>query len=100
MNRNRMYEYLEEIGMYSIFVSHGQNYKGRRKYYHTEFRPNREMHKDRFTIVTDWGYIRGCSSIHLCMRELVVESDFGHCKINMFYKNIEKFEVRLEDIDE
>ena len=101
-NRNRMYDYLDEIeGLYPLKISHGGvtvDY-GRKRFYHTEFRIDANTDAKSFTIVTDWGYIRGCTSIHLCRNELVVESDFGNCKINMYYKNIEKFEVRIDELE-
>lgn len=99
MNRNQMYVYLDELGLYPCTIAHGKRSNGKMKYYHTEFRLN-ERNQQSMTIITDWGYIRGCTSIHLCTNELVVESDFGRCKINIYYKNIEKFEVRVEEIEE
>lgn len=85
MNRNVMYDYLKSIGMYSVFH--------RRKHgYHTEFRLNNPNQKDA-TIYTDWGYIRHMRSIHLCANEMVIESEWSDMKINMYYKDISKFEV-------
>ena len=99
MNRNQMYLYLKDKGMYPCSIYRGKRSNGKGKFYHTEFRLNQETQQS-ITIITDWGYIRGCTSIHLCTNELVVESDYGQCKINIYYKNIEKFEVRVEEIEE
>ncbi len=89
MNRNIMYEYLLSMGMYKIF-----RWKDDRKSYHTEFRLNEGQIDCK--ILTDWGYIRHVESIHLCKNELVIESRFSDMKVNMFYRNIEKFEVEIE----
>ena len=88
MNRNMMYEYLKSLGMYGIFHRH--------KYgYHTEFRLNQEENQYDATIKTDWGYIRHIYSIHLCANEIVIEAHFSDMKINMFYKDINTFEVSI-----
>lgn len=91
MNRNMMYEYLLSLKMYKIF-----RWADDRKSYHTEFRLNNDENQTDCTIFTDWGFIRHVDSIHLCKNEIVIESKFSDMKINMFYRNIEKFEVKIE----
>ena len=88
MNRNVMYNYLKEIGLYPIFVHHESG-----KSYHVEFRTQQQH---TYSIIeTDWGYIRRFSSIHLCTDEIVIETQIGEMKVNINYKDIKKFEVRL-----
>jgi len=89
MNRNVMYDYLLSKGLYKIFI-----WADDRKSYHTKFRLN--MGQIDCTIVTDWGYIRHVESIHLCKNEIVIESQYSDMKINIFYKEIKKFEVEIE----
>ena len=91
MNRNTMYEYLLSEGMYKIF-----RWADDRKSYHTEFRPNKSSGQIDCKVVTDWGYIRHVEAIHLCKNELVIESRFSDMKVNIFYKEIKKFEVEIE----
>ena len=89
MNRNQMYEYLESKGMYPIFV---RNKKG----YHAEFRLNKEKNQVDCRVQTDWGYIRHIQSIHLCMKEIVLEGRIDEMKVNINYKDIRNFEVIIE----
>ena len=88
MNRNRMYNYLKSKGMYAIF----QQRKGG---YHVEFRLNHDLNQSDCTVVTDWGYIRHIYSIHLCRDEIVIEAYMDRMKINMYYRDIKKFEVMI-----
>ncbi len=97
MNRNTMYEYLKQVGMYPMV--HWKEVNGKKKNYHVEFVENKNKDKRIYAIRTDWGYIRGCTSIHLCAKEIVIESDYGFTKINMYYKDIKNFEVLYEDDD-
>lgn len=92
MNRNQMYHYLNDIGLYKLI-----HRRSDKKSYHFEFVEDRNSDRKVYAIVTDWGYIRGFTSIHLCMNEIVVESDYGFAKINMFYKHMNKFEVLFDD---
>lgn len=88
MNRNMMYEYLKEKGLYAIFVHRKDG-----KTYHTEFRL--QPHQEECTLITEWGYIRHIYSIHLCQNEIVVESKFGDMKVNIKYSRMEKFEIQI-----
>lgn len=88
MNRNVMYDYLKEKGMYAMFI-----WADDRKSYHTEFRL--QPHQNDCYIITDWGYIRHVQSIHLCMNEVVIVGGFGDLKVNINYKDMQKFEVRI-----
>ena len=92
MNRNQMYDYLKSKGMYPIFV-----WRDNGKSYHTEFRLNNDKNQTDCMIVTDWGYIRHIYSIHLCADEIVIEAYMDRMKINIYYKDIEKFEVKIEE---
>ena len=96
MNRNVMYQYLKSVGMYPVMHRNSET-KG--KTYHIEFVEDRNKEKRIYAIKTDWGYIRGFTSIHLCTNEIVVESDYGFAKINMYYKDINTFEVLFDDDD-
>ena len=90
MNRNLMYHYLkEEVGMYPVF-----NHIDRKSYY-TEFRlqPNQTP----IHILTDWGYIKGFSSIALCVNEVVIMSMYENTRIFIEYKSIKRFEVVIEE---
>lgn len=100
MNRNQMYNYLKSLGMKPIIHRRGK--KGvKHRSYHVEFVIDREnINQTIRMIMTDWGYIRGFQSIHLCKEEIVVVSDYGTGKINMYYKDINKFEVIIDEIDE
>lgn len=89
MNRNVMYNYLKELGMYAVF------HRGE-KGYHAEFRLNYDYDQEDATILTDWGYIRHIYSIHLCSDEIVIQSKYSDMKINMYYKDITKFEVIIQ----
>ena len=99
MNRNQMYIYLKDIGMYPIARWRDSKRKTHPKY-HIEFVVDKESNMVLDSIVTDWGYIRGFNRIHLFRDELVLESDHEFCKINIKYRNIEKFEVRLFEDEE
>ena len=90
MNRNQMYDYLKSKGMYAIF-----RWADDGKSYHAEFRLNNGQ--TDCTIITDWGYIRHIYSIHLCMNEIVIEAYMDRMKININYKDIENFEVIIEE---
>lgn len=93
MNRNVMYNYLKEVGLYSIF-----RWADDRKSYHTEFRTGYGQYCE---MLFSFGYIRNVRSIHLCSSEIVVEG-LNDMKINIYYKDIDddKFEVRLMEDDE
>ena len=88
MNRNTVYDYLKSKGMYGIFV-----WADNRKSYHTEFRLNNGQ--GDCWIYFDWGYIRHVESIHLCQKEMVIESKYSDMKVNVFYKDIKNFEVKI-----
>ena len=90
MNRNVMYKYLKQIGLYGIF-----RWADDRKSYHTEFVVGYDQYCE---IVFSFGYIRNVKSIHLCSSEIVVEGN-NDMKINIYYKDIvdDKFEVRLSE---
>lgn len=90
MNRNQLYHYLKEKGLYGIF-------RRRKNGYHVEFCENAESDYGIYRILTDWGYIRGVERIHLCTNEVVIESKYGFGKVNIFYKDMDKFEVELYD---
>lgn len=95
MNRNTMYYYLKEKGLYSI-----RRWSDDRNRYHTEFRPNRELDQKNITIKFDWGYVRNVKYIWLYASEIVLEGAISDLKINVNYRDIEKFEVDIEYEDE
>ena len=88
-----MYDYLKSIGLFPVMHRRGK--KKKHRIYHIEF--TTDYHKNQIIeyIYTDWGYIRGAESIHLCQNEIVIES--FHTKININYKDIDKFEVYLAE---
>lgn len=89
MNRNQMYNYLKELGMYPIIVRHN------RKSYHMEFRPNKELNQTDCDIKTDWGYLKGIESIHLFQYGIVLYSKYELCEIYILYNTIKTFEVSV-----
>lgn len=90
-----MYHYLKSLGLYPVKVT--GRYK-RKKQYHVEFRENRKYPERKLqAVITDWGYVRGVFSIHLCLDEVVLESEYGDCKINIYYKSMGKFEVIYDE---
>ena len=91
-----MYIYLKSLGMRPMMRWRGPKHR----FYHTEFVPERTSNQTINMIILDWGYVRGFQSIHLCKNEIVIESDYGNAKINMNYKDINKFEVIIDEIDE
>jgi hypothetical protein len=91
-----MYHYLKDKGLFPLIH---RNSKTRGKTYHIEFVEDKYKDKKIYAIKTDWGYIRGFDSIHLCANEVVIVSDYGFAKINMYYKNINTFEVLFDDDD-
>ena len=82
MNRNMMYNYLKEIGMYPVMHWHTLD-----KGYHVEFVENHDTDEVIDVIVTDWGCITGVSSIHLCINDIVIVVAKG-CKVYLRYKDI------------
>ena len=86
-----MYNYLREKGMYSI-----TRWSDDRKRYHMEFRLNEAESQKDCTVFLDWGYIRHIKYIWLCTSEIVLEGAISDMKININYRNIEKFEVEIE----
>ena len=46
-------------------------------------------------LITDWGYIRHIDAFYLCKDEVVIEAKYSDMKVNMKYKSIEKFDVRV-----
>lgn len=93
MNRNQMYNYLKEI---ELFPKVHWGDRG----YHVEFVEDTSKNYEITGIVFDWGFVRGVDSIHLCADEIVIECKFGFGKINVYYKNIDKFEVKMIEKDE
>lgn len=93
MNRNQMYDYLKGLGLVPLF--HWSDFG-----YHTEFVADAKKNEMMESVIFDWGYVRGFDSIHLCANEIVIECRHGFGKINVYYKDINKFEVRLMDRDE
>lgn len=98
MNRNQMYTYLKEIGL--IPLIHHRGRKHRQPVYHMEFVEDKESSLRIDSIITDWGYISGFNRINLYAREIALESNIDFCKININYKDINKFEVVMFDEDE
>lgn len=99
MNRNQMYNYLKDIGMYPIMRWRDPS-KKRHPKYHIEFVVDRNSNLYIDSIVTDWGYLRGFNRIHLCRDEVVLESDFESAKVNIKYNKMNKFEVRIFEREE
>ena len=98
MNRNQMYQYLKEIGLYPVM--HRRGPKKKHRMYHIEFVPDKNKNHRISHILTDWGYIEGFEHIHLYANEVALESNYEFCKININYRDIEKFEVVMFDEDE
>lgn len=92
MNRDEMYRLLKEHGMYPVMI-----WADNRKSYHIRFDLNRNRDQHDCMILTEWGYIRHIVSIHLCTSEIVLEAEYGRMKVNIYYRNIDKFEVRIEE---
>lgn len=100
MNRNQLYNYLVDLGLKRLIKHHyGKKFNGHYAY-HTEFVPDMNTSMRIESIITDWGYIRGVNRIYICRNEIVLASDYDSCKINMNYKDIKKFEVRMYDENE
>lgn len=95
MNRNVMYHYLTDLGLYSI-----RRWSDDRHRYHTEFVMDRDSNQTDITIIFDWGYVRHVRYIWLCNSEIVIQGGLSDLKINVNYRDIEKFEVRIEYDDE
>ena len=87
MNRNKMYDYLKETGMKSLFYRKGKGY-------YVKFVLNLYIKYSQI-IINDM-YIRDFYSISLCTNEIVVRDEMDKMKINIKYKDIEKFEVLFE----
>lgn len=92
-----MYEYLKGIGLHPVM--HRRGPKKRHRIYHIEFTPDYREDYWIERIITDWGYLRGFNRIHLCLNEIVLENGMG-AKVNINYKDINKFEVVLEEDEE
>ena len=90
MNRNTMYDCLFAKG-----IKTSRQYIGRGYHIIFNIEPNQEC-----DIVFDWGYIRGVQSIRLFTNECVIESRWEDMKVNVYYKDIDKFEVRLYEEQE
>lgn len=93
MNRNQLYDYLTSLGLFPLFIWRDK------KSYHVEFRNNADSDEKIGAIVTDWGYITGVDSIHLFTNELAVTCGYEMGQINMYYSKLDKFEVRMEEIE-
>lgn len=94
-----MYDYLKEIGLYPSKIWRDASRK-RHPRYHMVFGENKDNNLRIDSIITDWGYLRGFDTIYLCANEVVIESPFESCKVNIKYNEINKFEVILVDKDE
>lgn len=92
-----MYELLKDLGMKPLFYG---NKKGKKPKYYTKFTLDQESEQRDCLIETDWGYIRHVHSINLCQDEVVIESKYSDMKVNMYYKDIEKFDARIYYDDE
>lgn len=85
MNRNMMYNLLNETDLVSRFI-----YYKNRKGYHTRFRyENWEI----FNIDLGCCYVRGVCEIALCTNEIVLLSKYDGMKVNIKYSNIMKVEI-------
>ena len=87
-----MYDYLKDMGMFPLMRG---KVGGRKKKYYVSFVIDKDSDYTDCLIVTDWGYIRHVDAINLCANEIVIEAKYSDMKININYKDIDKFEVKL-----
>ena len=90
MNRNVMYEYLESKGLFLKVIRTNNSHK-----YYVTFTIDQESDQVDCDLITDWGYIRHIDTFYLCRDEVVIEAKYSDMKVNIKYRNIEKFDVRV-----
>ena len=86
-NRSNIFTYMNTTGL-SI-----RKHMMERGYY-IEFYKDNNKHES-VSVLTDWGYIRGVDSIALCTYEVVILSQWEDMKVNLLYRKMDKFEVRV-----
>lgn len=93
MNRNELYHYLKDIGLFGV-IHHGE------RGYHFEFVEDATKNLEINAVRFDWGYLRNVKRIHLCANELVLEGNLTEMKVNVFYRHINEFEVEMIEKEE
>ena len=93
MNRNLMYDYLMGKGLFLKMI--WRDTKKRTPKYHVAFTLNKDEDQVDCDLITDWGYIRHIDAFYLCKDEVVIEAKYSDMKVNIKYKSIEKFDVRV-----
>lgn len=89
MNRNTIYDYLKSIEeLKPLFYKHGRGY-------HVRFVPEVWM-KYSQVVINDW-YVTDFYSITLLIQGIIIEGETSDMQIHLRYKNIEKFEVQVEE---
>lgn len=90
-NRSTIYDYMKTTGL-SI-----RKHKMERGYY-LEFYKDNDIH-ETVSVITDWGHIREVESIALCTDEVVVLPKWSDMKVNILYKRMDVFEVRVIELE-
>lgn len=89
MNRNQIYNYLKEIEeLKPLFYKHGKGY-------HIRFVP--KVWTKYTQIILNDLYISDFYSITLLIQKIIVQGETSDMEIHIRYKNIEKFEVLIEE---
>ena len=66
--------------------------------YNLEFYKDNDIH-ETVSVITDWGHIREVESIALCTDEVVVLPKWSDMKVNILYKRMDVFEVRVIELE-